>query len=706
METKFDSNVMKLEKEIFDISKNINKFKTKNHKTMLNMMEKIKSFSKEIKTNNKSNIDTNKKKLSSESKRKMLIKSYQNLSKTNISEATPSNKQYQYQNNEIPINFKEKKTYNNNINKINNSINYYSNKNLIKKKEKQNYLSNMSYNSAKSNTNLDLNDNYNNNIGRNTCNEHINKYFSYNFDYSNNYSIENDNDIKQRINSLNNIKINNTNKKNFSNNDSKNESKYKKDFKNENKKYIKKVNSYQKKDFPKRLIKNIKFIINNQNNNKKEIKNIKREHCNINISEYYKNINNKEINQKKKNGKMKIINHKKLKNFPSGINNMKLDKKYIINDNNYPNSSRNNVYSKIHNSTYNNKSNNNNNSISEKNRKNYYNAVCPTFNPFYNNNNNNYKESSYEDSIFKGTKKTVNTFREEKIHKNKNSLLMNGNSNKIKNLKQYQYYNNIGRKSYEYYYGNEENKNMREDTNDDINLKKHKLIKNNNNYSKDFIDIITNKNNDNYKYDYVSIYNNLINQKKENCPNSNNNFMDFNEEKYKNLLSKLKCKNFDEIFNKIDKLLNYEIFINKIYSLYDKNNNFYSYNEKNLKNIYSWIELNIELNKKYKDEIKRYQNFCGKLMEEFNYDGFDKFKNDIMETVYKNKIFGMNKFNSISNSEYNNQIYQNKDKENISINSQIYGGDSKIKNNSYSNLGIISDIKNGEEITLRNLKFN
>ena len=102
---------------------------------MLNMMEKIKSFSKQIKTNNKSNIDTNKKKSSYESKRKMLIKSYQNLSKTNISEATPSNKQYQYQNNEIPINFKEKKIYNNNNNKINNYINYYSNKNLIKKKK-------------------------------------------------------------------------------------------------------------------------------------------------------------------------------------------------------------------------------------------------------------------------------------------------------------------------------------------------------------------------------------------------------------------------------------------------------------------------------------------------------------------------------------------------------------------------------------------
>jgi hypothetical protein len=244
-----------------------------------------------------------------------------------------------------------------------------------------------------------------------------------------------------------------------------------------------------------------------------------------------------------------------------------------------------------------------------------------------------------------------------------------------------------------------------------IDNNKGKII-NNNNYSKDFIDIITNKNNDHNNYDYVSIYNNNINQKKQenSIPSYNNKYINIDEKQYNKLLSLLKCNNIADVINKIDDLLKYESFINKIKYLYDKTNNSYisKFKDKNLKDIFSWIELNLEQNKRYKDELKKYQNFCGKLMEEFNYDGFDKFKNDIMETVYKNKIFGMNKFNSNSNSnsEYNNQIYQNKDKENISINSQIDVGDSKIKNHSYSNLGIISDIKNGEEITLRNLKFN
>ena len=54
MEHKFDSNVSKLEQEIYDISKNINKFKNKNHKTMINMMEKIKSFSEKFNLKNSS----------------------------------------------------------------------------------------------------------------------------------------------------------------------------------------------------------------------------------------------------------------------------------------------------------------------------------------------------------------------------------------------------------------------------------------------------------------------------------------------------------------------------------------------------------------------------------------------------------------------------------------------------------------------------
>ena len=88
METRFDSNIMKLEKEIFDISSNINKFKHKNHKTMINMMEKIKSFSNNTKSKNNNTSNIENQKTSYESKKKMLIKAYKNISKTNISRAS------------------------------------------------------------------------------------------------------------------------------------------------------------------------------------------------------------------------------------------------------------------------------------------------------------------------------------------------------------------------------------------------------------------------------------------------------------------------------------------------------------------------------------------------------------------------------------------------------------------------------------------
>ena len=54
MEEEFDSNVLRLEKQINNITQNINKFKNKNHKTMKNIMEKIKYFSNEM--NNKNEI--------------------------------------------------------------------------------------------------------------------------------------------------------------------------------------------------------------------------------------------------------------------------------------------------------------------------------------------------------------------------------------------------------------------------------------------------------------------------------------------------------------------------------------------------------------------------------------------------------------------------------------------------------------------------
>jgi hypothetical protein len=56
MEQKFDSNVLQLEKEIYNITDNINKLKNKSHLTMKNMMEKLKSFSNTNKEEKKKKI--------------------------------------------------------------------------------------------------------------------------------------------------------------------------------------------------------------------------------------------------------------------------------------------------------------------------------------------------------------------------------------------------------------------------------------------------------------------------------------------------------------------------------------------------------------------------------------------------------------------------------------------------------------------------
>ena len=113
MEEKFDSNVIKLEQEIFDISENINKFKNKNHKTMLNMMEKIKSFSNDFISKNFPSISSNKK-IEFENKKKSLMKTYHSLSNNNISPTSPNNNAYHFENSnnfKKPIILKESNIY-------------------------------------------------------------------------------------------------------------------------------------------------------------------------------------------------------------------------------------------------------------------------------------------------------------------------------------------------------------------------------------------------------------------------------------------------------------------------------------------------------------------------------------------------------------------------------------------------------------------
>ena len=709
MDEKFDSDVTKLEQEIFDISKNINKFKNKNHKTMLNMMEKIKSFSNEYKSKN--DPSNQNKKITYNNKKKSLIKAYNSLSNYNITPTNPNNKIYQFENLKKPIILKENNLYQNLGNETETII-LYSNKNPPKtQKEKDNekknekYISNFSYNKS-------LYENIkNNNSGRNTCKAHITNCFSFNFDdlkknYDDNENI-NENDIKKRTYSLNNIQLNNVFKNDLTNDGLNNDLKC--DKKNRNRfsknKQIKKVKSYNNKGIPKKLIKNIQFLSSNQNTSSREIKSIKREHCNINISEYYKNINKKEYFPKKKNGKIKIINHKKLKNYPSNDkNNLKLENEKSNNGYHRPNTSRNYVHHKIYNITYNNNKGKNNNTI---NGKEYDNCVCSTFNPYFNKKIEN--ESSYGEEGYQSSCKVMNSFREN-IPLKKNLLLIK--DNKKNNLIQYQYLNDSIKRNNESSYSYLSNRNKSTnifDINEDIIIKKHKI--NNNKYNKDFIDIITNKNNDNCKYDFESIYNNNINQKKENKENKSNinnkKYINIEEEKYKVLLSLLKCKNIDECLNKIDVLVGNDVFVNKINFLYDKYNSNNSYKEKNLQNIFSWIELNVEQNKKNKDELKKYQNFCGKLMNEFSGNGFDKFKNDIMKTVNKNKSYQENSLNSV-NSNMNNGInYQMNNKENYNFNTQFYNNNDygAFKNkthSSYSNISFTNN-KNGEEIAFNNI---
>ena len=702
MEEKFDSKVMRLEQEIFDISKNINKFKSKNHKTLQNMMEKIKSFSNELKANDETKNEN--KQINYQNKTKHLSKAYQNFPNKDITPTNPKNKIYQFDNTKIPIILKQREIYNN-INEEDRPTFFYSNK--IKKNKKNKYLTNMSYNLASDN-----NKNFDNNkVGRNNNNkEEMNKCFSFNYNDFNNINQENDNDIKQRTNSLNNLKLNHIYKNNdlsndCSNNDLKYSKKKKKIYskiKNHHKKNIKKVNSYNLKDIPKKLIKSINNLSNHQNNSSREIKNIKREHCNINISEYYKNINNKEKFLKKKNGRVKITNHKKLKNYVSGENNnTKSDSKNISNGNNNSSTSRNYIYNKIYQQTCSSRTKNNKTNSEKDFSTNY---ICSTFNPYDNIKNDN--ESYCDGRDFKGPAKTVNTLR-EKIPINKNLLLINYNSSTINNSNQNEK-ERISEYNYSYFTSrnnNNYNYNMNIDNN------KGKII-NNNNYSKDFIDIITNKNNDHNNYDYVSIYNNNINQKKQenSIPSYNNKYINIDEKQYNKLLSLLKCNNIADVINKIDDLLKYESFINKIKYLYDKTNNSYisKFKDKNLKDIFSWIELNLEQNKRYKDELKKYQNFCGKLMEEFNGDGFDKFKIDILKAVNKNKkeqnlVYG----NYNSNINNGNKNIINTNKENINLNSQFYNsqGNVSFKNetSSYSNINV-TNFKNADEITITNIK--
>ena len=669
MNGKFDRNVMKLEKQINNINENINKFKNKNHKTMLTLIEKLKLFNN-IENNPQNNAINISKIKANETPKKTLIKRYKSLSSNNMSFTTRNKKkkknEYKQNNDFMMLREDEEEDI---YNTYNNNIQFHSNE----KNRKIHLLSDFKLVPDRFNEN-DINDFYEydkNDYKRKNC-------FSFNNDYCNKFnggtknrinSNNNNNELRKRTNSYNYYTSNNmrnvfTDDNDYDNNfinEDLNVSK-----KNKNKKL---TNKYKKEEEEKK-ISDINDLTNDQNDKLKQIKYIERESCNLNISNYYRNIKSKKC--KNNNSKIRITNNKKLKK------NLYNKKDKHNNSNNRKNfNSRNYSSNKVNNNINNNMANKEN-----ENEKEYTNMVCSTFNPYY------FKNSQRNPNFdMKKKNNILNSFRDKNLLRNNTY----SNNNNINILNPHKHNPKIN-----------------------PNLDKNKIInfnqiannnKNKNNFNKDFIDIITNKNNGgNGNKDINNNMNNIIYHKKEINRNNNNIAK---EDKINILLLKMNSKNFDECLHKIDILLDYEDFIYKINSLYNKIINFNKnilINKRNLNEIFSWIESIIEENKRQKESLKRYQIFCGKLTEEFSVDGFDKFKNFIVQTLNKNKrsqSFTSEKKLISDSVIYNeNKNIINKRNGNISINTYFFNNEdySPLKNRtlSFSNISM-NHLQNGDE---------
>ena len=130
----------------------------------------------------------------------------------------------------------------------------------------------------------------------------------------------------------------------------------------------------------------------------------------------------------------------------------------------------------------------------------------------------------------------------------------------------------------------------------------------------------------------------------------------------------MKCNNSSECSNKIDILLNYEDFFNKINFLYNNFNKKKDKNNKNLNDIYSWVESTVEKNKKLVQELKKYQKYQGKSKNTFQ--GLDKL----------NKKFSNNK-KSTFEYETNEKLIEDKNwiKEKIKTRNNENNGNKRIQ---------------------------
>ena len=561
MERNFNHNVVKLQKEIYSISNGINKVRFKNHRTMSNIVEKLKQISKNISISNNESEEhkCNLKVLKNGKKSKNTLFSYKKKEKSDkkhISNQSTKNTlinqemQNEMQNYQIPTHTFTPSNYNKNILKLiknlknnenndddillseNNVINNisddfrkciltekinFNNKKQITVENKNDFSNNNKNNLS----GIDKKMNYYNNL--NTI-KTINNYCNP----SNYYNKTNNNFYSEIINSGQKIENNSIRTKflknirdeiediNFTNN---NKNINKVNFLNNNNLYIEKeINSSNLKHYyklsPNQKISNInEYLINNSKYNNEKTKQKK----NIFL---YKN----KFNQKKNKNRSSDIN-----NFDRNINNNCHDNKTFFKFNN--DFDNNNIINNIKNNN-NKKYIINNNKIikvidfeSHKINDDYFNKDINNGN--INKKTNNFIQNKKNDHHLNDNNKyKIYTQTKSKIYLNKNSLIiknllkykekknLDDLINWIKYVKQYKNFVNTLKQLYNKYNKNKNNQNSYDIILSWINktIDKKKEIKIYESYCKNIINLNKLNNIEEFKF----FMNQVLNKNKKN----------------------------------------------------------------------------------------------------------------------------------------------------------------------------------------------
>ena len=146
----------------------------------------------------------------------------------------------------------------------------------------------------------------------------------------------------------------------------------------------------------------------------------------------------------------------------------------------------------------------------------------------------------------------------------------------------------------------------------------------------------------------------------------------------------LNVKNINEEILKVDNLLKYEQYLNKMKELYVEKKNYGEKKNYDFDNNFKWLS---DIIKKYKKN-EAYKNYCKTIMEKNkikNFDDFKDFINNILVKNKKNKGFIVEVKNILCEDDYytkNKKIHLNKKKVNYETTQKMKTEINKITTNS------------------------